>query len=427
MSQEKQRERVKYMHGAFVGKSTDLDTGDTLLRYFFTSDNMDEGGDIITREATEEATKRWRDWRNIRLQHNPMRPIGKAVRMGSADDLEWNQMDVRVDDPDVLPLVKGDDPVLGGASVGIMVTAYETNDDEEAIKRAGPWWDPWIITEYDFVEISLVDHPANYDAKRVGEVEAERSRLLFMRRDLLDPVTKEVKENPMTKEEIQAPVEKAAPVEEPVITDTAPIEKGTTEEPLVELGGELPTAAPEAEVVPEEGGDPDPTLVALGEIKSMLTAINDGLMAKMNDIHEVIVPVAEQEKEVVAPAAELEEAPEELGAPVEDTEEREPETPEPEADPIAVLSRMVEQIYEKVFGTEAGDEEVETDEPTDLKAMIEQAVEEQFQARLKLQPRKSTVVGEEPAPTADEKVDKDLNPRENLRAEIHKAFRPNEV
>jgi len=88
MSEKRQRERTKFLHGPFVNKSVDEDAGGTLLRYVFTSDKMDEGGDIITREATEKATERWRDWRNIRFQHLVDRPIGKAVRIGKADGIE---------------------------------------------------------------------------------------------------------------------------------------------------------------------------------------------------------------------------------------------------------------------------------------------------------------------------------------------------
>ena len=106
MTEQNQRERMKYMHGSYVSKSTDPDTGNPLHRYLFTSANLDEMGDTITRAATEEATERWREWRNIRFQHLSDRPIGKAVRIGKADGLDWNAMDVRVDDPTVLPLLQ---------------------------------------------------------------------------------------------------------------------------------------------------------------------------------------------------------------------------------------------------------------------------------------------------------------------------------
>jgi len=187
---EVRRERMKYLYAPMVEKAVDGAEDKPIVRYIFTSDEMDEAGDVITREATEKAVEEWRQWRNIRLQHDPSKPIGKAIRIGSGDGLEWNQMDVRIDDPNVIPLVSGDDPVLAGASVGIIVNDFEPNENEEAIARS-PWGDPWIITDYTFVEISLVDHPMNYDAKRVGEVTEGRGKVLFRRRDLLPPPIKE--------------------------------------------------------------------------------------------------------------------------------------------------------------------------------------------------------------------------------------------
>lgn len=174
----RQRSRRKYLTARILAKSVD-DEGNIIPRYRFTSDNMDEYGDIITREATEKAVEAWRQWRNIRLQHDTARPIGKAIRIGEADGLEWNEMDVRVDDPSVIPLIEGDDPVLGAASVGIIVNDFEVNEDEAAQEQSG-WWEPWIITDYDMIEISLVDHPANYDAVRVEGEEEEASRGRFM-------------------------------------------------------------------------------------------------------------------------------------------------------------------------------------------------------------------------------------------------------
>ena len=393
MTEQNQRERMKYMHGSYVSKSTDPETGATLQRYLFTSANMDEMGDTITRGATEEATERWREWRNIRFQHLSDRPIGKAVRIGKADGLDWNAMDVRVDDPTVLPLLQGDDPVLGGASVGIIVTDHSIDENEEAVKRAAPW-EPWIISGYDFVEISLVDHPANYDAKRVGTVEAGRSALLFRRRDLLDnKEDKEMTEEVAIDEEVVE--ELAMEAAEELAEETLEVPADIEEAPVVE---EKEVEEPEESVV-------DPALVALDEIKGMITTLGENLTTKMDAIHEFMKPVVEES----APESELEEALP-MEEPIEDVEPAETET----EDPLAVMSRRLEEIYAKVFGTEAEDKGVETD---DFDRRVEQKVEEILQEKQKLQPRKSVVVEED----EDEKQ-KELNPRERLRTSVRQVF-----
>ena len=74
----------------------------------------------------------------------------------------------------------------------------------------------------------------------------------------------------------------------------------------------------------------------------------------------------------------------------------------------------VEQIYERVLGTEAENEEVEAD---DLGERVKQIVEEILQEKNRLQPRKSAVVEEE-----DDGQKGALNPRERLRVSVNRAF-----
>ena len=418
MTEKNQRQRMKFTHGSFMGKSTDENTGTPLLRYLFTSDNRDEMGDTITRAATEEATERWREWRNIRFQHDPGRPIGKAVRIGKADGLDWNAMDVRIDDPDALLLTQGDDPVLGGASVGIWVKEWEVDESEEAVALADPW-EPWVITGYDFVEISLVDHPANYDAKRIGEVEAGRSVLLFRRRDLLD--NKEDKTMSITNNEVVA----EELVEEVLVEEAleAPVVPAETEEAPADSEHAVDSPAPVVEELgveePEEG-EPDPALVALGEIKGMITALGESLTVKMDTIQAFMTPVEEAAQEPEPDEVVQEPALEEAlpqGEPVEEVEPTEPET---EDGPIAVLSRRIEQIYERVFGTEAEDEEVEA-EADDFDLRVEQKVKEVLAGMERLQPRKSAAVEEE-----DIQPKETQNPQVRLRSSVARAFQTRE-
>jgi len=148
--------------GFTIERIQDGDSGGAeLAKYYFTSDRRDEMEMTITRPATEDAIPRWK-WRNIRKMHQP-EPIGKAIKIGEADGLEWNQMIARIVDPQSALLVR--EGVLGAASVGIEVLEFEY-DPEVDIDDFWAWLTGagMIITKYNLIEISLVDHPGNYDA-----------------------------------------------------------------------------------------------------------------------------------------------------------------------------------------------------------------------------------------------------------------------
>lgn len=131
-------------------------TDDTIVvRGFFTSDNVDEIGDIITKEATENAMPKYREWGNIRYMHLP-KPVAKVLNIGKDDGLNWNEVEIQVIDPEAIFQVKNG--LLKALSVGIIIKSFDDIEiDEET-------WG-WTINAYDLAEISLVDHPANYDAR----------------------------------------------------------------------------------------------------------------------------------------------------------------------------------------------------------------------------------------------------------------------
>lgn len=130
------------------------DPGEPLIvRGKFTSDNIDEVGDVITREATERAIPKYKQWGNIRYMHQP-RPVGKVSAIGKGDGLDWNEVEIKVIDPQAAFEVENG--LLSALSVGIAIAL----DDIEMTDNGG-----WIINDYSLAEISLVDHPANYDAK----------------------------------------------------------------------------------------------------------------------------------------------------------------------------------------------------------------------------------------------------------------------
>lgn len=126
--------------------------GTLLKRGYFTSDFKDEVGDIITRAATEAAIPSYRKWGNIRYMHQP-RPVGKVLRIGAEDGLDWNEIEFEVIDPQTVFEVENG--LLNALSVGILVNF----DDIDFLEDGG-----WVINSYKLAEISLVDHPANYDA-----------------------------------------------------------------------------------------------------------------------------------------------------------------------------------------------------------------------------------------------------------------------
>jgi len=146
--------------------------GSIMVRGYFTSDVIDEVGDIITREATEKAVPKYREWGNIRYMHLP-KPVAKVVRIGKEDGLKWNEVEIHVIDPEAVFQVKNG--LLKALSVGIVIRSW---DDIEINEETGGW----EIIAYELVEISLVDHPANYDAK------------LFLDDDKVLPVNRELRQ-----------------------------------------------------------------------------------------------------------------------------------------------------------------------------------------------------------------------------------------
>jgi len=406
--------KEKELYAPILKKGIDVTTGKPVVRYAFTSDQMDTGGDIITKEATLKATEAWREWRNVRLQHDPSRPIGKAIAIGEQDGLDWNQMDVRIDDPSVAPLVDGDDPTLGGASVGIIVNEYVVNEDPKAVALA--FWEPWIINDYTMVEISLVDHPANYDAKRVQEsaVENERQRVIFMQRDM--KADRSASKNSTEQEEIMPEEikqdEEVIEEKEIEVLETEVVETEVVVEKETEIPEEIETEDVEEtsqEEVKLEGGDP--VLIALKSIEDKLDSLtvstNEGFKAMT--VKEIEVPievpneVAEQveETEEVADEEPLDKAVDNVEVVAEEVQETEPVTLE---DQFNQMFAMFEKKFEERFD-----------------GLFEQKIEELKQ----LSPRKSKAVPqdvvEEESEEKEDKIDT-RTPYEKLRAGIGKVY-----
>ena len=143
------------------------DDGYPIANGFFTSDNKDAMGDIITRGATERAIDEYRQWGNIRYMHQP-KPVGKVIGIGKADGLKWNEVEFKIVDKDAQFEVE--QGLLSALSIGAVIKW----EDIELLEDGG-----FQINDYALAEISLVDHPANYDAVLKGADASEGLRTLI--------------------------------------------------------------------------------------------------------------------------------------------------------------------------------------------------------------------------------------------------------
>ena len=289
--------------------------GSVLVLGRFTSDNRDEVGDIITRTATERAIPRYRQWGNIRYMHQP-RPVGRVTRIGSADGLEWNEVEIKVIDPQAAFEVE--QGLLQALSVGILVNFV----DVEMLADGG-----WVINDYQLAEISLVDHPANYDARLLLNSIDDATRTLIREQGLVpalrsmgitiqgetksmeqtDKVQKDIEleipaEEPVTPED-EAPAPEAAVSEqpeaqaEPVVEEEKTVEAEEVTAPVVEetpVDQAAPAVDPVATVIENAFGAMSETLKAINSTLAMLMEQQKTLKA------EVQVAPERREGEAVA-------------------------------------------------------------------------------------------------------------------------------
>ena len=299
---------------------TPNEDGTIVVRGYFTSDKIDEVGDIITKAATEAAVPKYRQWGNIRYMHMP-KPVAKVVRIGKEDSLDWNEVEIHVIDPEAVFQVKNG--LLKALSVGIIIRSWEDISIDE--ETGG-----WIINNYDLAEISLVDHPANYDAQ------------LFLDEDKVITVNRELRQ--MVADHGFAVVSKA------LGAVTTPVTEEEFDMEQLEK-----TLQPEEEIVAEE-----------------LTEEEEELELSVD---EAEAEEAEEELELSVEEEALEEEEEEevIEDVLEDMDVRLVEE-DPENDPDSILFDSAEADEEK----EIGDEEDESD--TIAEEVIEDIVSEELSA-----------------------------------------------
>jgi hypothetical protein len=137
-----------------------IDEEKRIVSGFATLDNIDKQGDRVLPEASEKAFANFRG--NVRLMHQPI-PAGKVVsfRSDTFFDPETKKqytgvfVDAYVSKgaQDIWEMVL--DGTLTGFSIGGAIKDTDNELDEESNKTVR------VIKEYDLVELSLVDSPAN--------------------------------------------------------------------------------------------------------------------------------------------------------------------------------------------------------------------------------------------------------------------------
>lgn len=117
-------------------------------------------------------------------------PSGVVDKIGEDDGLAWNEIVTVPVDKQTRELIEGG--VLKAYSVGIIPRKYEINEEAIGEDDEG-WFLPLIIHEYDMVEISYVDHPANYSAT-ISDISDGKSKefahraVLFKNMDIIGDV-----------------------------------------------------------------------------------------------------------------------------------------------------------------------------------------------------------------------------------------------
>ncbi len=300
--------------------------GTLIVRGYFTSDHRDEVGDTITRSATERAIPKFRQWGNIRRMHLPD-PVGKVLRIGLEDGLEWNEVEIKVIDPKAVFEVENG--LLPALSVGILLNL----DDIEMMEDGG-----WMIHNYTLAEISLVDHPANYDA-RLKNLPVDQGLRTLAREygmdvlarsmaNLLDRELAMEEQNTVEKDAIETePVEKSheTPTEETPVKET-PAAEAAAEETLVEAVEKSEEPAVEETPATEEAPAAEDRLKNLEDgfrsLAEAIAALTETVkaLAEAPKAEEQAEGDAEGAEKAAAPTDEVLEDPEpveEVGAPAD--------------------------------------------------------------------------------------------------------------
>lgn len=131
-----------------ISKTARLGDGSLLVSGYASSEATDADGDVITAQAMQDALPDYMQYGNIRAMHNPQQAVGVALS-ATIDAEKRTNLTVHVVDKDaVQKIISG---VYKGFSIGGRI-----------LERQGK-----TITALELIEISLVDRPANPEARIV--------------------------------------------------------------------------------------------------------------------------------------------------------------------------------------------------------------------------------------------------------------------
>ena len=167
-----------------------VDVERRIVSGFATTDALDKQGDIVTQEASMNAFSRFN--KNIREMHQPL-AVGKMV--GFREDKYF--------DPETKKFYSGVyvsayvskgaqntwekvlDGTLSGFSIGGKMNKWDDGYDSESDSKIR------IIKDYDLVELSLVDNPANQFAN-IMSIEKSESGEIFVKGEGADTLLENV-------------------------------------------------------------------------------------------------------------------------------------------------------------------------------------------------------------------------------------------
>jgi hypothetical protein len=311
---------------------TKNEDGSLLVKGFFTSDQRDEVGDIITRNATVNAVPKYRQWGNIRYMHMN-RPVGKVVRIGEDDGLAWNEVEIKVIDPQAIFEVE--QGLLTALSVGILINL----DDIDFLEDGG-----WVINEYLLAEISLVDHPANYDA-RLLELAMQTKGLRSIAREMgLEALARSLESDAIIEGEKKMPklkgkevlAEEEVPAEEEAAEEEVPAEEEAVEEEVPAEEEEVPAGAEEEE---EAGEEEEAAPVEEEDFAEVAEKLRTSFAKAIEGFEKAMTEFAERIEKVMAPLETPAEVP---------VAEEQPEGEGEEDDQIKQLAAQVDALQKEI-------------------------------------------------------------------------------
>lgn len=213
---------------------------------FATLDNVDLTNDVITAEASQKAFENFRG--NVRLMHDKTKPVGKVVEFAPGTyfdpitnkEYQGIQVAVQVSDgaEDVWKMCL--DGTLSGFSIGGSVKQTEPEYREDIKKTVQ------VITDYQLLELSLVDSPANHLAnvqtiyKSIDGNSDSPLRMYGGIQKVLEIQTKGdypqmAKDIEKDNEPVEVSEVETAPVAEPAVEETPAVEEPKAEAPKPSL------------------------------------------------------------------------------------------------------------------------------------------------------------------------------------------------